>query len=231
MGYKKLVYRFLIYLLFLMFTKHSFAQEQLDVSVATISFPPYIASHLPENGWAWEVVKKAFAHQGATSKLRLYPWARAMKLVENVKVDALLLANKTQEREQWALFSDVLGKEIYVAWKLKSNIIDAQEISETKGKTASTLRASSSIKHLETIGFRPERVNTFTQGLMALKFKRVDFFVADKIVMTHMISNIPNEDKNLYDNLPVPLYSSNMHMLVAKKQPKAVEIIERFKIP
>ena len=52
--------------------------------------------------------------------------------------------------------------------------------------------------------------------------------MADKLVMTHMISNIPNEDKSLYDNLPVPLYSSNMHMLVAKKQPKAIEIIERF---
>jgi ABC-type amino acid transport substrate-binding protein len=91
-------------------------------------------------------------------------------LVKNVKVDALLLANKSQEREQWALFSDVLGRETYLAWKLKSNIIDAQTISDTNGKTVSTLRASSSIKHLETIGFRPERVNTFTQGLMVLKF-------------------------------------------------------------
>jgi hypothetical protein len=58
MGYNKISFRFLTSLLLLMFTKHSFAQEPLDVSVATISFPPYIASHLPENSWAWEVVKR-----------------------------------------------------------------------------------------------------------------------------------------------------------------------------
>lgn len=63
--------------------------NEKSVSLATLEWPPYIGSKMPDNGYVYEIVKRAFEKAGYDVSINFYPWARALSMAGSGNVDAL----------------------------------------------------------------------------------------------------------------------------------------------
>ncbi len=59
------------------------------VSLATLEWPPYIGTEMRDNGYVYQVVKRAFEKAGYEVSINYYPWARALSMASSGNVDAL----------------------------------------------------------------------------------------------------------------------------------------------
>lgn len=78
------------------------------LTAATLHFPPYSYEGEKEvEGISVNIVRTAAERLGIDLDVRVYPWARALNLVKNGKVDMLFTAYWTAERQQFLDYSSV----------------------------------------------------------------------------------------------------------------------------
>jgi len=204
------------------------ADKGRTVTITTLEFPPYVSAEIPGYGWAWQVAKQALEHQGYQAELQIYPWARAVKMVERGEIDALYIANKTTEREHWARFSEQVGEESSVLWKKQKSQIRFDDLEELKQFRIAGLRASSQLKFLVERGIDVQPVNNFQQGLKMLNGDRVDLLVADKMATAHMLNQMPEKVRNQLSYLSPPLHEVGFYLAVSRKVVDNAAITEAF---
>jgi ABC-type tungstate transport system permease subunit len=96
----KLIFNFL-----LIFTFQAIASDK-EVVIATTEFPPITSMELENYGYLTDIVIQAFEEVGYKVKIELYPWARALKIAKEGKVDAAV-GWHTKQREQWFYFPNL----------------------------------------------------------------------------------------------------------------------------
>lgn len=213
--------------LHLPFPSFAIAGEK-KVVIATLDYPPYVSESLPGKGWAWEIAKEAFGSQGYHPELQIYPWARAVHLAEKGEVDALYIANKTPEREKWALFSDQVGKEVSVLWKQKNRRLSFNKLKDLKGFKVGGLQSSAQKKFLEDSGLQVYSLTDFLQGVKMLNAGHLDFVIADKFVMTQVLNSMPSKTKDSLEYIDPPVHAVGFYLAVSRKTSNCAEIVAAF---
>ncbi|MDO6528040.1 transporter substrate-binding domain-containing protein [Motilimonas sp. 1_MG-2023] len=95
------IYHSLLLTIFLAST--SFAQK---LDLVTLQYPPYQYESAGEvKGIAVDIVKEAFGRLGIQAEIRVLPWSRAIRYIEQGQADAIFTAFKTPEREKFADYS------------------------------------------------------------------------------------------------------------------------------
>jgi ABC-type amino acid transport substrate-binding protein len=82
------------------------AQEPLRLRLSTLEWPPYVGRDLPGGGYVQQVVRAALREVGREAKITSYPWARALKLAREGRVDGLFPEYFDPQRRGDFLFSD-----------------------------------------------------------------------------------------------------------------------------
>jgi polar amino acid transport system substrate-binding protein len=77
-----------------------------NISMLTVEWAPHYGSSLPEKGLTTALVKAAFKAGGHSSQVDFIPWARALKEVEEGKLDVVMGAYFNEERAQKYHYSD-----------------------------------------------------------------------------------------------------------------------------
>jgi len=198
------------------------------VRVATLDFPPYVSESLAGNGWAWQVVEAAFSSQNHGAQLFILPWPRAVHQVRKGSMDALYIANKTQERESWAYFSHRVGQEDAVLWKRRASSFEFFRPEDLQGKTVGGLRGSAQTQFLQQRGVDVVNIKDLSQGIKMLSSKRLDYFVADRIAALYCLESLPPEVSEAIDYVSPPIYSVGFHLAIAKNHPQARQYIDTF---
>jgi len=199
------------------------------VTVATLEFSPYVSAHLPNNGWAWEVVERAFAHQGYQAELRIVPWARAVELTKAGMVDALYMANKNPEREEWALFSLPVGEELSVAFKHVDSEVAFHTLADLKQYSVIGLRSAHVVRKVREAGVVVDDVNSIEQGIRMLFFKRADVLITDRYVANYMLKHeFPEAYQSAIEFIKTPVDVNQLHLAVSRAVPDHETLTVQF---
>jgi polar amino acid transport system substrate-binding protein len=77
------------------------------LSVVTLHYPPYCYDENGEvKGFGADLLREVFRRMDIPIQIKVLPWKRALKMVKDGKADAVFLAFKTDEREQFADFPE-----------------------------------------------------------------------------------------------------------------------------
>ena len=205
------------------------AADPRPVTIATLDFPPYVSNRLPNKGWAWEVARTVLHQQGYEPTLLIMPWVRALKFAEEGEVDALFMANKTPEREKWAVFSDPIGEEVSVAFKLRERYFGIRSLSDLAPYTIAALRGANALDVLTRGGIEVIPVSEMLNGFQMVLQGRADMFVTDRFAGRVFLRQHFTEDLVDRINIEEHLIDVNrLHLAIARKVPDHMEILAAF---
>lgn len=197
--------------------------------ITAAEFAPYIGSSLPEKGWAWEVAALVLSEQGYQPELHILPWARAVELTRIGKMDGLYMANRNPEREEWAVFTDPVGQEVSVLFKLRDRSIIYRNLSDLSPYSIGTHRGASIIGLLEDEGLKVRPLRGFSQGIRELERQQLDIFVGDRMVTTHILkTQFPPDYATMIDFLPQAISTADLHLALSRKTPDHKKIQTDF---
>ena len=194
------------------------------LEISTIEYPPYeYTENGVEKGIAVELVKEGFKRIKQPIELKFFPWARAIKAVQDGTTDALFTAYKKPERELFADYS----KEILLVQNVSLFVHKDSKIS-FDGNLASMNKYKFGLVRKFSYGpiFDAAReakkvtqiqlANTVEQNVQKLIKKRYDIFVNDKYSAFNTFNKlgISNEIKELSP----PVQSLNSHIIFSKKR-------------
>lgn len=89
----------------LLFASTAVANDRLQVTLATLEWPPYVGASLIGQGYAAEVVRTACARRGVDVKFELMPWSRALMLGLRGDVAGVMPEYRNAQREAEFAFS------------------------------------------------------------------------------------------------------------------------------
>lgn len=206
----------------------------LSVHIATDEYAPYIDSTLENKGWMYELTKKAFEVSNIKMSADFMPWARAVFVSKEGKdYDALLAAFKTEEREQWYLFSQPLTTVRMGLFKRKDKSIpfdgtlsSLEPYMIAKGRGFYVTEEFDKNTKLNIY-----EVNQLNQAVKMLWLKRVDLLVGTEVEALMEIRKneiyYPGITEGIIFLNP-PLTSNTVHLAISKKSPHAKEYLKLF---
>ena len=168
-----------------------------------MSFPPYEYTENGEiKGSAVEVVKETFKRMGQPIKINAYPWARAIKMIEDGEADAIFTAYKTPEREVFADYSNevVMPQIVSLFVKKDSKIVFDGDLSKLSSYKFGTVRSLSYGDKLDTALKSKalpnvEDVAEGAQNFQKLMVSRVDIVPSNKYVAVDILNTLKKADE------------------------------------
>ncbi|MFC3151414.1 substrate-binding periplasmic protein [Litoribrevibacter euphylliae] len=168
------------------------------LEIGTLDYPPYI--HYSEDrtnveGAATDIVRAVFKEMNQPVTIRIYPWARALTYLEEGKIDAVYTAYKTEERQEFAIFSkEVLFLQEVAFFKRKGSVIpfegDLHEVIDHGIITISKVSYGSKFDDLQQQGLftNLHSVATAEQCLGMLLTRRVDLWINNRLGALYVAS-------------------------------------------
>lgn len=203
------------------------------VSMTTGEWPPFISSQLKHYGYISDITTKAFEHQGYTVSTRFTPWKRALKLAEMGSVDVSFAWYKNEERLKLFYYSDAILKTSHVFFHRESLDFDWTVVEDLKG-----LVVVGSIGYQYTDAFNQAaadglfsfvRAANNEQAMKMIAAGRADIFPINIQAGYAIVRKEMGENGKVLTHHPRSLSQPiSSHLVVAKKHPKAKEIIEAF---
>jgi polar amino acid transport system substrate-binding protein len=169
-----------------------------ELRLVTLEFPPYEYSENGEvKGSAVAVVKEVFERMGQPIRIDVYPWVRALKMIESGEGDAIFTVYKIPEREVFADYSnEVLMPQILSFFVRKNSEIvfdgDLSKLSSLKFGVVRSLSYGAKLdfalksKMLANV----EDVANGMPNFLKLLDSRVDIVPSNKYVAVDILSKI-----------------------------------------
>ena len=201
----------------LLFSIQIIANEK-KVTIVSTEFPPFTSVHLENYGYSTDIVIQAFKEVGYKVEIKLYPWARALNLAKEGKVDGIL-AWHTKEREKWFLFSEPVIPQIVGFYKRKKDNITFNSYSDLKSYKIGFVRGYAIPFALKDLNLEIELVTRDELNLFKLAEKRIDLVLIYKSLAEYLINtNYPE----LADSIEwmEPAVSKNKNYVAFSKKTK-----------
>lgn len=230
--------RLSIVLLLFLSLRLSASTDECVIRVAGENYAPYIDEHLPNNGWAWDIVEAALVEVGCTATIEFMSWQKSMiEGMSGKNIDAIYPAFLTKKRQEWFVFSSPIGKSAIGLFKLQS-----REDIHYNGNLSSL--AGLKIGGCSACQFGTEyEINTDiikvtakdTQSVIKmLSLGELDLMVGnfdtdmEKIrAIANTYSKFSNIDQEIIFMKP-PLEVNTLHLAISKKSKKHIEILSAF---
>ena len=216
-GTFEMTHRYILAVFFLLVLSLPAQAEKRKVSIVAAEFAPYISESVPGRGWAWQVASLVFDEQGYHPELTIMPWARAVEMTRLGKADGLYMANRNPEREAWAVFTDPVGQETSVLFKLRKRYVTFNSLEDLSRYSIGTHRGAAIITVLQTEGVTVRPLRGFAQGIKELERQQLDLFIGDQMVTTHIIqTQFPPDYSRMIDYVPKAIAVSQLHLAVSR---------------
>jgi len=221
-----------IFFIILSISGNLMAQESLNIG--TDDWPPYeMKVDGKISGYATEIIQGTLKQMNVgISKLKIYPWARAEKLLFSGKIDALFSSSKSSTREKHCLFPD--EQLVESAWVLFIRKEDQGKLSyksfeDLKGKTVGVVRNYSYTPEfwdfLKTKG-KYDEVATDQVNFKKLLAKRFHYLVCEYAVGLAIAKSLGASDK-VFAFSNAPIKKTGLYIMFSKKKVKH-DFVSRF---
>ncbi len=167
-----------------------------------------------------DIVDLVMKEIGILYEIQFVPWSRAVKMVEEGKADVLLTASYTEERDEWAYFSE--DQKLAQNKVLPKAYLDAMDMVFFIPKMYEGMFKFDSFEQITADGYRigldanyayvdavleadwdTTYRHTIPDNFQALYDGTIDMYLQDKINGLQMIKELGLEDEITYINKPV----------------------------
>ncbi|MEI7611367.1 MAG: transporter substrate-binding domain-containing protein [Betaproteobacteria bacterium] len=206
---------------------HSSAIDTIVLS--TEQWEPYIAEHLPDNGFLGEIVRESFKRSGYAVKYRFFPWARVVAMSNSGEVDGYLPAYYSQERELASFFSEPFSAGFNVFFKMRALDVSYIKLEDLKPYRIGVVRGYVNEEKFDQADFLQKDYSTDNlTNVKKLSSGRIDLFVADKYVGLYLLKNNFPDLVNAIDFIENPLSRNNLYVCISRKTANAALKVKAF---
>lgn len=140
-------------------------------------------------GIAYQVVAHVLGEMNIPYELRVLPWARAQNEVKLGRAHGFFAGSKNDERESYAVMSEIIADQQWVWYQLNSNYVDPQDPDFKTTRTVGSYIGANMLDWLYEEGYRVALSPRETESLFAmlLSEKRVDAILANNLVAAEII--------------------------------------------
>ncbi len=207
----------LVMVVSLAFSSNAFCGDYLFVS---LEFPPleYIGDNKEPTGIAVDVVKTIINSLGHTVTVKIYPWARALKMTETGKADAIFTAYKNPERETFLDYSKsvIVHQTVYFYRKKGSSINydgDLKKLRPYRIGVVSTISYGKKFDEAKSM-LQLDRVNKLEQNIKKLMIGRIDLTLSNAYVGDYELKKMSLQDQ--IEKIPTQIQSIPSYIAFSK---------------
>lgn len=204
------------------------------VTIATGEWPPWTGKDLPGQGYVLQLVREAFAQTGHEVRYEFYPWARALAVTVEGKVDASAYWYESENVERDCCYSEMLTREDIVLFHKKSTRLDgwdtledlcAYRIGATLGVTFTEEIVRLGEKGVLTVDLGKDNLTNFRK----LVHGRIDLLPSPKVLGLKILRDNfpPNIRKGIVID-PKPLSRRTGHLIFPRKAPGSKKLMQDF---
>ncbi len=214
------------------------AETPPPVRLVTLDWPPYVGQTLPAQGYASEVMQRAFAASGQTVEIRFAPWARALRMVRNGEVDGLFPEYYDPQQRPSLSFSQAFPggpvglyarKDSHFTLVHNPQTDPSAAVAELKGKTLGLVRGYINHPTLDASElFQRDLAVSDEQNLAKLFRGGVDLIFIDFFVARYWIARrYPWFAEELVAIEPA-FENKTLHLVTMKDQARGQAVLKSF---
>ncbi len=242
----KIVRSFFPFVFFVCFLSiHCFAENVVKIATL-VDYAPYCflkpdapgtgvrSERIPPNsdskylqGYSWDIIRASFKSMDYTINLKIVPWARAVKTMEDNKVEVLFPTSRNKKRSQKYYYSrEAISKSNVVIYYKAGSSFEWKGINSLNGKKIAAIRGYNygEIWKAQTKIMKHD-INKRKQALVMIEKGRVDGFVAYEISNDYYIKQ--NGLKGKFKKTPTIDFNEDF-LVGMKNNPKVIKILDDF---
>jgi polar amino acid transport system substrate-binding protein len=197
--------------------------------LAATEYPPYYSETLPRGGPVADLTETALRKAGFEVEVRFMPWARALKLGEQGKVDGLIGVWRSPERELSFIYSEPVVSNRIVLCRYGSSGPDKFTSFEAlRPFTIGVVRGYADPPGLAAAGVRTEAVTHDLQNLRKLVAGHVDLALIDSRVGEYLANRHLGPAAVNINCLTPPVQEHPQFLVVSRGTADAAAIVEAF---
>lgn len=217
---------FYIFLILLFSSTQIIAYEK-KVTIVSTEFPPFTSKHLENYGYSTDIVIQSFEEVGYKVEIKLYPWARALSLAKEGKVDGIL-AWHTKEREKWFLYSHPVIPQIVGFYKRKKDTITLKNLEDLKSYKIGYVQGYAIPSALKDLNLEINLVTRDSQNLYKLAVERIDLVLIYKSLAQYLIKHKYPELAESIEWMEPSVSVNNNHVAFSKKVKNSERMLNDF---
>lgn len=199
------------------------------ITMAANEWPPYYSEKMDGKGVAGLIIAEALKRSGHEVTFMFIPWKRALREVEEGKIDAVSTAYYTEERSKIYAYSDKYMQGIEGFFKLKSKDVKYNDLAELKPYKIGVMRGYAlPEKFAATEGLTKLEADTEKQLLEMLVRERIDLALVDKYVGLSILNSEMAADKDKVEFMTPELSANDIHVMFSRKKEGYEKLVEDF---
>lgn len=203
-----------------------------QVVLATTAWEPYIGPDLPGQGYVAEVAQEALARSGHSLRLVFLPWARAVHMARQGKVDGYLPEYESAGLQRIFLFSAPFPGGPVGFFKRRGQLqISWRGLDSLKPYRIGVVRGYVNAPEFDArTDLRKELANDDATNLRMLLAGRIDLMVADKHVGYALARKISSKAMADIEFLLPPLEEKSLYVCFPAQLPASAELLKAFNL-
>lgn len=223
----------LVVVIFLLLIQLPVSADQV-IRISSGPWVPYSGENLPQYGFVGHVITEAFAREGIQVEYSFMPWVRAYQLMLSGRYDASAFWYKSEERAQYAYYSDPVNREQIVffykgedpigSWEHLEDLKDFK-IGATRGLTYTDEFWQLADEGVLHVFVTDSEFNSFSQLIRG----RIDLFISNIVAGMELLRSEFPEDVIHHIGYTQQVVSEvTGHLLFPKEGEKSQEYLEIF---
>lgn len=185
--------------------------------IATLEWPPYIGTDLPDNGYVAKVIREALAASGLTVRFDFMPWARAVTLLRSGEIMVAAPVYHNAARDKDCVFSAPFPGGPLVLLAMPGRARRWKDLRELAGLRIGVTRGYGHTDAFDAADFlTKEQANDDVSNLRKLLADRIDAFAADRYMVGHLLRNTPGLSPLPLAEFAPPLGEPTLHLCFSR---------------
>ncbi|MCW8835923.1 MAG: transporter substrate-binding domain-containing protein [Rhodospirillales bacterium] len=210
--------------LFLLLASFPLRADSPVIRISTDPWPPWIVGEdgdAPTGGFAVEIAREVFKRLGLKTEMRIYPYERCLRQMQNGTRDIVLATKETEERRAYMLFTDVVATDPQLFYYATDKMggFAWNDWPDLKGYTIGGVRGfdyGRFTKAAESHGLRVEMVESDEQNIRKLLAGRVNLIILNRSTASDYLNKNPNM-RGRFAAAPKIIDEASFHFGLAKK--------------
>ncbi len=197
------------------------------VKLGTLEWQPYIGSDLPNKGYVFELVQKAFEEEGLKVEIEFYPFARLFPLMDSGELDGYFPEYWNEELSKTYDYSKPFQGGDLGFMKLKNQDFsfqpetNMQDFHSLKNLKIGIVRGYTNTAAFDSANYlQKEESSADLNNLKKLLFKRIDLILIDPNVANYLIETNLQEYKEKFEYLEPSLEYKPLYICFRKTEKK-----------
>jgi polar amino acid transport system substrate-binding protein len=191
----------------------------------TVSF---VTDAEKEGGFLLEITREAFKRVGYTVKVDFQPWPRALAAVMDGTSEALLGAQRTDERAAKMEYTNPIGHSDMVFFALKKNNIAFNGFDSLKKYSIGVTKGNNVTPEFEAAGMKKDDSPDQLTNLKKLLAERVQLIIEKRAVVLDAVHTKFPESEGAVVALDPPIKTMHFHNAFSKKSPSHELLASEF---